>query len=118
MPNGVVKTWVRFCAAVDGFYLEFGQWPTRVRTFPVALDDLRSLFRNESFYRITAKLKLVPGGSPFVTEDEEGHAYSYGDRVYLLGGFEDLQNTESDHLPCVYTSTMLGLDLVPHDALK
>jgi hypothetical protein len=79
MPNGVDKNWVRFCAAVDGFFLEFGPWPTRVRAFPVALDDLRSLFRNESFDRITAKLELVPGGSLFVAEDD---AYSYGDRGF------------------------------------
>ena len=82
MPNGVHKNWVRFCAAVDGFFLEFGHWPTRVRAFPVALDDLRSLFRNESFARISAKLELVPGRSLFVAEDEEGHTYSYGDRGF------------------------------------
>ena len=82
MPNGVDKNWMRFCAAVDGFFLEFGYWPTRVRAFPDALANLRSLFRSESFDRITAKLELVPGGSPFVVEDEEGHAYSYGDRGF------------------------------------
>jgi hypothetical protein len=41
MPNGDDATWVRVCASIDGFRTRYGRWPTRVRLFAGALENLR-----------------------------------------------------------------------------
>lgn len=83
MPNGYDKNWVRLCAAVNGFRAEYGRWPTRVRLYAGALEDLReNVFSPESFARLTAKLRLVPDDTAMVAEDDEGRQYSYGEKGF------------------------------------
>ena len=79
MPNGHDKNWVRFCAAVDGFRLKHGDWPTRLRVFPGALESLEALFSNEDFRRIQSIIALVADeeGS-FIAEDDQGRQHNYG----------------------------------------
>lgn len=79
MPNGHDKNWVRLCAAVDGFHLRYGRWPTRVRLFPGALANIRDyLFTPDDYARITAKVALVPDNAPMIAEDDSGASYNYG----------------------------------------
>ena len=36
MPNGADKNFVRLCAALNGFRLRYGKWPTRVVIYPIS----------------------------------------------------------------------------------
>jgi hypothetical protein len=78
MPNGHDKNWVRLCAAVDGFRMRYGHWPTRIRVPAWALNDLRHLFSERDVLAITAKVPIVLDDASFVAEDEEGGIYNYG----------------------------------------
>ncbi len=83
MPNGFDKNWIRLCAAVDGFYVSHGKWPRRVLLYAPAIEDLRtSVFSNESFAKLTARLDLVPSESPMVAQDDDGNEYSYGEEGF------------------------------------
>jgi hypothetical protein len=84
MPNGHDRSWVRLCAAVDGFRHRYGRWPTRIRVFPASLGFLRDLFTDEDFAAITAKVELVPDeAGSMVAEDEDGASYNYGREGFL-----------------------------------
>ena len=79
MPNGHDKNWIRVCAAIEGFRVRHGRWPTRVRLFPVALAELRDhLFTPDDFAKITSKIALVPDDAPMIAEDDTGASYNYG----------------------------------------
>lgn len=78
VPNGIDKNWVRLCAAVDGFHMRYGHWPTRVRIPAISMNDFKFLFRETDFLKITSKVRFVLDEEPFVAEDEEGGRYSYG----------------------------------------
>jgi len=79
MPNGDDKNWIRLCAALDGFFARYGKWPTRVRVFPGALEDLRThVLGPEAFAVVSRKVRLVPDEASMLAEDDEGHAYDYG----------------------------------------
>ena len=80
MPNGNDRNWVRARAALEGFFVRFGHWPTRLRLPPRALQDLRcNLFTAASLRVLESKLALVPDlDAPMVAEDEDGNRYSYG----------------------------------------
>jgi len=79
MPSGFDKNFVRLCGAVEGFRSRYGVWPRKVRLFPGALEDLEnSVFSDEMFGKLKAKLELVPDDAPIVAEDDEGRQYSYG----------------------------------------
>jgi hypothetical protein len=79
MPNGDDKNWVRVRAAIEGFKVRHGTWPTRVRLFPAVLQNLREdLFSPEMFAKLTAKIQLISDEAPIVAEDDWGNSYSYG----------------------------------------
>jgi hypothetical protein len=78
MPNGHDKNWIRLLAAIDGFRVRHGHWPSRVRAFPGLLEDLRGLFAPDDFAQITSKIKFVADDAPVIAEDESGATYSYG----------------------------------------
>ena len=79
MPNGNDRNWGRARGALEGFFVRYGRWPTQLRLFPTALDDLRRLFTAESFRLLEAKVVLIPDlDAPMIAEDDEGHSYSYG----------------------------------------
>jgi len=79
MPNGHDRSWVRLCGAVDGFRVRYGRWPTRVRLFPGALENIRDyLFTPEDYAKITAKVTLIPDHAPMIAEDDTGASYNYG----------------------------------------
>lgn len=90
MPNGHDKNWFRLCGAINGFRVRYGRWPTRVRLFPVSLEDLRSIFSQEDLARIVSLVKLVADEAPFVAEDETGANYNYG-----VEGFPKVRPTPS-----------------------
>ncbi|MBN1667015.1 MAG: hypothetical protein JW862_07995 [Anaerolineales bacterium] len=85
MPNGIDRGWVRFCAAVDGFYARYGHWPARVRLHPNAIDFL---FTPESLAQLARKIELVYDGSPFIAEDELGNRYNYGQEGFTEARLE------------------------------
>ncbi len=83
MPNGFDQSWIRLCAAVDGFYLSHGKWPTRVLLYATAENTLRTIvFSEESFAKLTSRLELLPSESPFVAEDDFGNQYSFGQQGF------------------------------------
>jgi hypothetical protein len=81
MPNGNDRNWVRVRAALEGFFVRHGRWPTRVRLYPDTLRDLRDhLFLPASWRRLTDALTFVADEhAPIVAEDDDGNAYSYGE---------------------------------------
>ncbi len=79
MPNGFDKNWRRLCAAIDGFYVVHGKWPSRVLLFAGAIENLKTVvFTEESFAKLAARLDLVSSESPMVAQDDDGNQYSYG----------------------------------------
>ena len=79
MPNGGDRNWIRFCAAVDGFRLRYGRWPTRVRLFPAALEDIRDhILPPAAYERVVRQVRLVPDEVGMVAEDDLGGRYDYG----------------------------------------
>ena len=78
MPNGYDRNWIRLRAALSGFRIRYGMWPTRARISPVIWDNFRQdLFSSEGFAKLEKKLQLIPGDEPFLVEDEEGRSYNY-----------------------------------------
>lgn len=80
MPNGADKNWVRLCAAIDGFRVKYGAWPTRVRIDPALLDDVRALFSPERWAVVEARVAFVlQERVAFQAEDDSGNlTYCYG----------------------------------------
>lgn len=79
MPNGSDANWVRLCAALDGFYMRYGSWPTRVRVFPAALANLREqVLSPDALAVVESKLHLVADEASMVAEDDDGGSYDYG----------------------------------------
>lgn len=80
MPNGHDRNWIRFCAALDGFRLRHGAWPTRVRLLHSIVADLRDhLFAPEDFAQISARIEFVTDEDVgLIAEDDEGRRYDYG----------------------------------------
>lgn len=80
MPNGDDASWVRVCAAVDGFRVRFSRWPARVRLFAAALGDLRDhILTPEGFAVVASVVELVADESaPMVAEGAEGESYNFG----------------------------------------
>ena len=81
MPNGYDKNWIRLCAAIDGFRVRYGRWPTRVLLSTDLLLDIRNLFTSSDVVIIESKLHLVAVDSrrdiKFVAEDDAGGSYNY-----------------------------------------
>ena len=80
MPNRGDRNWIRFCAAVDGFRLRYGRWPTRVWLFPAALEDIRDhILPPAAYERVACQVRLVPeADAPMIAEDDLGGRYDYG----------------------------------------
>ena len=79
MPNGFDKNWIRLCAAIEGFYVSHGKWPSRVLLFAGSIENLKTdVFSQESFAKLVSKVNLVASEAPIVAEDDEGNQYSYG----------------------------------------
>ena len=86
MPNGDDASWVRVCAAIDGFRARYGRWPARVRLFPGALDGLRDhVFTQEGLALVASVVALVADESaPMIAVGANGGSYNYGQE-----GFSD-----------------------------
>jgi hypothetical protein len=80
MPNGDDADWVRVCAAIDGFRVRHGRWPSRVRLFPVALEGLRDhVLTPAGFAVVQSVVELVADAqAPMVAEDGSGATYNFG----------------------------------------
>ena len=74
--------WTRVCAAVDGFRMRYGHWPTSVHIRPGMIENLRSdTFTPEDFAAINAKVSLIPDdrdGAGVIAKDDSGASYDYG----------------------------------------
>ncbi|MEW6406383.1 MAG: hypothetical protein AB1649_31755 [Chloroflexota bacterium] len=75
MPNGIDKNWHRLCAALDGFRVRYGSWPTKIRLPEGAIEYL---FTKETYAKLEERLKLIYDDSPYIAEDEAGQIYNYG----------------------------------------
>ena len=86
MPNGSDKNVVRLCAAVDGFRLRYGTWPTTARLWPGCIQDLEHCLSPEGFANIQAKLRLVESnGATVSVEDDSRRRYDYGSEGFPDG---------------------------------
>ena len=79
MPNGTGKNWVRARAALHGFYLRFGCWPTKLLLPNYAMQNFKeTYFSKESIAKIQSKLELIEADELIVAADDKGNQYSYG----------------------------------------
>lgn len=76
MPNGIGKSWMRMCAAINGFRARYQRWPLRVR---MPKNAISTLFTPQSLAKISEKLELVEDGSLFIAEDDTGASYNYAE---------------------------------------
>ena len=78
MPNGVDKNFVRLCAALNGFKVRYGKWPSRVVIHPISLEDLReNVLSPADFSTVNGKVSLVEGDAGFRAEDDQRNSYDY-----------------------------------------
>ncbi len=78
MPNSSDKNVVRLCAAINGFRLRFGEWPSVARLWPGCIDDLRYCLSPEGFANVQEKLRLVESDGILIrVEDNMGRSYDY-----------------------------------------
>lgn len=77
MPNGEDKNWVRLCAALDGFFVRYGHWPSRIRIPASALEDFRHLFTPESLHQLLDRFEVVIDSDHFAAEADGGRRYDY-----------------------------------------
>jgi hypothetical protein len=83
MPNGGDQNWIRLCAAIDGFWLRYKRWPTRIRINPVSLEDLRThVFRPDIFASIERRLHFSPDDKAGMIAEDETGAYDYGNEGF------------------------------------
>jgi hypothetical protein len=102
MPNGGDRNFIRLCAAIDGFFVRYGVWPTRVRLSSVALADLRDhVLGPAAFATVERKLRLVADKVGIVAEDDAGRSYNYGNE-----GFPET-------LPEIDAQQWLGVEPLP-----
>jgi hypothetical protein len=89
MPNGGDKNWIRVCAAIDGFRLDYGRWPNRVRVMPSAFDDLVAhVLTPIGFALVSSYVELVPEPDAEMIADDgtgTGAEYSYGQQGFPEG---------------------------------
>ena len=80
MPNGADRNWIRVLAALDGFFVTHGRWPSRVRLPLLALENLQNdLFTPASWQRLTERVEFIPDESAgMIAEDEAGYVYNFG----------------------------------------
>jgi hypothetical protein len=85
VPNGDDKNWVRLCAAIDGFRIKYGKWPTKILLGAGEFEDLKDwIFSAEGFAKMEEKLTFVVQEGCFDAVDDEGLSYSY-----MRSGFLD-----------------------------
>lgn len=77
MPNGEDKNWVRLCAALDGFFVRYGHWPSRIRVPAYALEDFRHLFTPQSLHQLLDRFEVVIDSDHFAAEGNGGRRYDY-----------------------------------------
>lgn len=80
MPNGDDASWIRVCAAIDGFRSRYGRWPVRVRLFSAALEDIRDhILTPQGFAVVASVVELVADDTaPMIAEGVAGECYNYG----------------------------------------
>jgi hypothetical protein len=91
VPNGDEASWVRVCAAIDGFRTRYSRWPARVRLLPAALDALRDhVLTPQGFAVVASVVELVPDeAAPMIAEGAEGELYNYGREGFPRPGPEE-----------------------------
>ena len=77
MPSG--GDWVRFCAAINGFRVRYGRWPTRIVAHPKFEGNLHYILGGDALQTVRNKMELVSrDDASIVAEDDRGGAYDYG----------------------------------------
>jgi hypothetical protein len=84
MPNGGDKNYIRLCAAIEGFRVNYNAWPTAVRVRADMIADLRDhVLGPEAFAKVEAKLRIIPEDGAFmIAEDGTGRTYDYGEKGF------------------------------------
>jgi hypothetical protein len=78
MPNGESRNWMRFCAAIEGFFARYKKWPTKARVPEFFIIELQEVLTKESFEKLSSKITLIGDESPYIAEDKEDESYNYG----------------------------------------
>lgn len=70
---------VRMWAAIDGFRVRHGRWPTRVRMSPAGAHEIEASLRPAELAVLVSRIALVrEEGVGMVAEDDGGASYDYG----------------------------------------
>jgi hypothetical protein len=60
MPNGGDRNFIRLCAAIDGYRLRYGAWPTSVRLSLSAIEDLRDhVLGKAAFEKAEIRIRFI-----------------------------------------------------------
>ena len=70
----------RVLAAIEGFFVTYGVWPSQVRLTPGYIAHLHDQgLSADAYSKLTARVALVPDPSAtVVAEDKNGRSYNYG----------------------------------------
>lgn len=85
MPNGDDKNWVRVCLAIDGFRIQFGRWPTRVRLPPAYFENVVGHVLNPAGFALVSTLVEIMSDEDLtenvaiIAEDGERSQFRYGE---------------------------------------
>ena len=78
MPNGGERNYIRLCAAIDGFRVRYGVWPTHVVVEQPYVDEIRDrILMPGEFDRLNRDVKIVAGDARFRAVGEHGTVYDY-----------------------------------------
>jgi hypothetical protein len=79
MPNGGDRNFIRLCAAIDGYRLRYGAWPTSVRLSLSAIEDLRDhVLGKAAFEKAEIRIRFISDYASMIAEGPEGRSYNYG----------------------------------------
>jgi hypothetical protein len=82
------QTLARILAAIEGFFVTYGQWPSAIRLTPGYIEHLQNeILSPAAFSKLTEKVALIPDESATViAENSIGQHYNYG-----LSGFSKVK---------------------------
>ncbi|MCD4485958.1 hypothetical protein LQR31_15910 [Chromobacterium vaccinii] len=77
-PDGQSLT--RILAAIEGFFVTYGTWPSQVRLTPGHIAQLHDqVLSADAYSKLTARVALVSDPSAtVVAENQSGQLYNYG----------------------------------------
>jgi hypothetical protein len=87
VTGGGGQSLARILAAIEGFVVRHGQWPTAVRVTPGYLKHIQdNVLTEDEFSRFSPKIALIPdAAATVVAQNEAGLTYDYGKSGFSKG---------------------------------